>query len=114
MMSQGTEAVTQARALREQLQKLTGKVPGSTASGAASSPTEKISGPLADAVDAFDKKLSAILGGAGGPGGFGAVASPPPTLGRTSGDIGASYGERYPAHAARTAAEAETLHANGP
>ncbi len=105
MMSQGTEAVTQARALREQLQKLTGKVPGSTASGAASSPTEKISGPLADAVDAFDKKLSSILGGAGGPGGFGAAASPPPTLGRTSGAIAALYGELDRADAAPTDAQ---------
>jgi photosystem II stability/assembly factor-like uncharacterized protein len=111
MMTQSTEAVTQARALREQLQKLTGKVPGSTASGVTSSPTEKISGPLADAVAAFDKKLSSILGGAGGPGGFGAAASSPPTLGRTSGAIGALYGELERADAAPTAAQIAAMDA---
>jgi hypothetical protein len=109
MMTQNTEAVSQARALREQLQKLTGKAAVATV-GRATSAGEKISGPLADAVSAFDKKLTAILGG-GGPGGFAAAPSPSPTLSRTAGTIGALYGEIDRADRAPTAAQLAAIDA---
>ena len=106
MMTQTTEAVSEARALHEQVQRLTGKAPAlATVGSTAGSPAEKISGPLAEAVSAFDKKLTAILGGAGGQGGSGARASPAPTLTRTSGMIGALYSEIDRADAAPTAAQ---------
>src|SRR5205807_877149 len=67
MMTQNTEAITEARGLREQLQKLTGKSPAeATGRNPANLSWEKISGPLAEAVASFDKKLMAILGGGGG------------------------------------------------
>ena len=112
MMTQTTEAVTEARALREQLQRLAGKAPAVTAvGGTAGSPAQKISGPLAEAVSAFDKKLTAILGGAGGQGGFGVAASPSPTLSRTASTIGALYGEIDRADAAPTAAQLAAINA---
>ena len=111
MMTQNTEAVSEARALREQLQKLTGKKAVATVGSTASSSGEKISGPLADAVSAFDEKLTAILGGGGGPGGFLAAASPSPTLSRTAGTIGALYGEIDRADAAPTAAQLAAISA---
>ena len=113
MMTQNTEALTQARGLREQVQRLTGKTPGvSTATGGSSS-GEKLSGPLADAVSAFDKKLGSILGGGGGPGGFGAAASASPTLGRSAGVIAALYGELDRSDAAPTAAQLAAIEATG-
>jgi photosystem II stability/assembly factor-like uncharacterized protein len=98
LMTQNTEALTQARSLREQVQKLTGKAP---AENGASASNGKISGALAEAVAAFEKKLSAILGG----GGFGAPASATPALGRTSGAIGGLYNEIDRSDAAPTAAQ---------
>jgi hypothetical protein len=111
MMTQNTEALTQARALREQLQKLTGKAPAGSAANAAGSSAERLSGTLADAVFAFDKKLGAILGGAGGPGGFGAAASASPTLGRTAGAIAGLYGELDRTDSAPTAAQLAAIDA---
>jgi hypothetical protein len=110
MMTQNTEALTQARALREQLQKLTGKTSGTNTATAAGSSGEKISGPLADAVSAFDKKLGSILGG-GGPGGFGAAASASPTLGRSAGTIAGLYSELDRADAAPTTAQLAAIDA---
>ena len=104
LMTQNTEALTQARSLREQVQKLTGKAP---AENGASASSGKISGALAEAVAAFEKKLSAILGG----GGFGAPASGTPTLGRTSGAIGELYNEIDRADAAPTAAQLAAIDA---
>jgi len=104
MMTQNTDALTHARALREQLQKLTGKAAAASTGSTAGSSTQKISGPLAEAVSAFDKKLGAILGG-GGPGGFGAAASAWPTLGRSAGAIAGLYGELDRADAAPTSAQ---------
>jgi photosystem II stability/assembly factor-like uncharacterized protein len=95
MMTQNTEAITQARSLREQIQKITGKAPA---------------GPLADAVAAFEKKLSAILG-ATGFGGFGAAAPAAPTLGRTSGAIAGLYAELDRSDAAPTAAQLAAIDA---
>jgi hypothetical protein len=111
MMTQNTEALTQARALREQLQKLTGKAPSASTAGAAGPSTEKLSGPLVDAISAFDKKLAAILGGGGGPGGFGAAASSSPTLGRSAGAIAGLYGELDRSDAAPTAAQLAAMDA---
>lgn len=109
LMTENTEAVNEARALREQLQKLTGKSAVATVGSTPASPGEKISGPLADAVSAFDKKLTAILGG-GGQGGF-AAAAPSPTLSRTAGTIGALYGEIDRADQAPTAAQLAAISA---
>jgi len=112
MMTQNTEALTQARALREQLQKLTGKTSAGSASttNATSSSAEKISGPLADAASEFDKKLGALLGGGGGRGGFaGAAASP--TLGSSAGAIAGLYSELDRADAAPTAAQLAAIDA---
>ena len=111
LMTQNNEAIIQARSLREQLQKLTAKNPGAPAQNAASSSESKISGPLADAVSAFDKKLGAILGGAGGPGGLGAAAPASPTLGRSAGAIAALYGELDRADSAPTAAQLAAIDA---
>ena len=111
MMTQNTETLTQARALREQMQKLTGKTPTASTASAGGSAGEKISGALADAVSAFDKKLGAILGGAGGPGGFGAARSASPTLGRSAGAIAGLYGELDRADAAPTAAQLAAIDA---
>lgn len=111
MMTQNTEALMQARSLREQLQKVAGKASDASTATGASSFAEKISGPLADAVSAFEKKLGAILGGGGGPGGFGAPASGSPTLGRSAGAIAALYGEIDRADAAPTAAQLAAIDA---
>ena len=107
MMTQNTEALMQARSLREQLQKVAGKASDASTATGASSFAEKISGPLADAVSAFEKKLGAILGGGGG----GAPASGSPTLGRSAGAIAALYGEIDRADAAPTAAQLAAIDA---
>lgn len=111
MMTQNTEALTQARALREQVQKLSGKAPGASVLNGAGSSAEKLSGPLTDTVSAFDKKLASILGGGGGPGGFGATASASATLARSAGAIAALYGELDRADAAPTAAQLAAIDA---
>jgi photosystem II stability/assembly factor-like uncharacterized protein len=111
LMTQNTEALLQARALREQLQKLTGKAPNAPADGAANSSAGKISGPMGDAVAVFDKKLGAILGGAAGPGGSGAAASPTPTLGRSNGALTGLYNEIDRSDAAPTAAQLSAIDA---
>src|SRR5919109_798654 len=111
MMTQNTEALTQARALREQLQKLTGKAASATEATAAGSSGQKISGPLADAVSAFDKKLGSILGSGDGPGGLGAAASASPTLSRSAGAISGLYGELGRADAVPTAAQVAAIDA---
>ncbi|HTT33700.1 MAG TPA: glycoside hydrolase [Methylomirabilota bacterium] len=104
LMTQSTEAITRARGLREQLQKLTGKTPGASADNPAAS---KISGPLADAVTAFEKKLSVLIGATG----FGAAAAPTPTLGRSSGAIAGLYAEIDRSDAAPTAAQTAAIDA---
>jgi len=110
MLTKNTEALMQARALREQIQKLTGKASGGATTNAAPSSEPKIPGPLADALSAFDKKLTVVLGG-GGAGGFGAVASTSPTLGRSAGAIAGLYGELDRADTAPTAAQLAAIDA---
>ncbi len=93
IMTRSTEAVSQARSAHEQLQKLAGQA----------------SGPVADAISALDKKVSAVLGGGGG---FFAPASPKPTLSRANGEAAMLYAEIGRADAtptpAQTSAVAET------
>jgi hypothetical protein len=105
LMSQNTQALLEARGLRDHLQKLTGKAPAATANDAANSNASKLAGPLADAVAAFDKKLTTILGGAG----FGAPPSPSPTLGRSSGAIAGLYAELDRSDAAPTASQLNAI-----
>jgi photosystem II stability/assembly factor-like uncharacterized protein len=111
LMTQSTEALTQARSLREQIQKLTVKTPTAPAENAANPSAPKLSGPLADAVSAFEKKLTAVLGGGGGPGGFGGGASPSPTLARSSGALAGLYGGIDRADAAPTVAQLAAMDA---
>ena len=112
LMTQNTETLTQARALREQIQKLTGKASVAQVGNTASSQAAKISRPLADAISAFDKKLTAILGGPVGPGGFNAAASPSPTLTRSSGALAGLYSELDRSDAAPTAAQLAAIDAS--
>jgi len=56
--------------------------------------------------------LGAILGGAGGPGGFGAAASSSPTLGRSAGAIVGLYGELDRADAAPTSTQLAAIDAS--
>ena len=109
LMTESTEAITQARSLREQIQKLTGKSPAAPAENPANPPASKLSGPLADAVSAFEKKLTGILGA----GGFGVPPSPSPTLARASGNVAALYGELDRADAAPTVAQLAAIDATG-
>ena len=93
IMTHSTEDVAQARAAHEQLQKLAGQ-----ANGAA-----------ADAIAAFDKKVSAILGG----GGFFAPPSPKPTLGRANGEAATLYAEIGRADATPTPAQTNAVAETG-
>ncbi len=86
LMSESTEEVTQAQSAHEQLEKL----------------APQASGALAEAISAFDKKVSALLGGGGG---FFAPPSPKPTLSRANGEASALYGEVGRADATPTAAQ---------
>jgi photosystem II stability/assembly factor-like uncharacterized protein len=86
MMTASSEALLEARPAHEQLQKLAGQA----------------SGPAADAISAFDKKLAALIGGGGG---FFAPPSPNPTLGRVNGNATTLYGEIGRADATPTAAQ---------
>jgi hypothetical protein len=87
MMTRTYEAITQANSVREQLQKISGQASGATA----------------DAIKAFDKKLTAVTGGGGG--GFFAPPSPEATLGRVNGAAGGLYGAVGNADAAPTATQ---------
>jgi len=90
MMNQSYEATTQARSVREQLQKL----------------APQTSGPTGEAVAALDKKVAAVLGA---PGGFLAPVSPAPTLSRVGGEIGTLYGVTGGADAAPTTSQVTAM-----
>ena len=90
MMNESSLALAEARSAREQLQKL----------------SKQASGPTADAILAMDKKVSALLGGGGGPRG---AAAATPTLGSLSGEIGTLYGEVDRADAAPTQAQTTAI-----
>ena len=85
LMSESSEGLMGARSAHEQLEKL----------------SKQASGPVADAVSAFDKKLTALLGG----GGFFAPPSPKPTLGRVNGEASTLYAEIGRADATPTVAQ---------
>jgi hypothetical protein len=68
---------------------------------------KQATGSLADAISAFDKKVSAALGGGGG--GPRGAASAVPTIGSVSGEISALYGEVDRADATPTLAQANAL-----
>jgi hypothetical protein len=90
MMTESSVTQSEARSAREQLQKL----------------AKQATGPVADAISAFDKKVASLLGGGGGPRG---AASPVPTFGSVGGEIGALYGEVDRADAAPTVAQVNAL-----
>ncbi len=90
MMTQSTEAVAQARSAHEQFQKLAGQA----------------SGPVADAIAALDKKVSALMGGGGG---FFAPPAPKPTLSRANGEATTLYGELGRADATPTVAQVSAV-----
>jgi len=73
MLNESARGLAEARSAHEQLGKL----------------AKSASGTVAEAISAFDKKVSGVLGG-GGPRGGGAAS---PTIGGVNGDIGALYAE---------------------
>jgi photosystem II stability/assembly factor-like uncharacterized protein len=89
IMTESSQAVTQARSVREQIQKL-----------------GKPSGPVGETIAALDKRLTALLGAAGGPRGGGSTE---PTLNRVNGEIGTLYAEVDRADAAPTAAQMSAI-----
>ncbi|HEV2426021.1 MAG TPA: glycoside hydrolase [Terriglobia bacterium] len=90
LMASDYQAAGEARAVQSALQKLNGKA----------------SGPLAEAVSAFQRKLRSL---AGAPGGFFAPPSREVTLARASGDAAGLYGIIGGADAAPTAAQTAGL-----
>ena len=98
-LSEGSEAVVQARSAQEQLQKLAGQATGSVAKDIA----------------ALDKKIGALVGAGGG---FFAPPSPTPTLARASGEAATLYGALdrgdFAPTAAQSAAAAKTQQAFEP
>jgi photosystem II stability/assembly factor-like uncharacterized protein len=95
MMTQSTEAVTQARSATEALEKL----------------SSHASGPVAAEIAAMQKKLAGVTGAVGGPGGrpARAVGAPVATLTRVNGEISGLYGELDRADATPTAAQAAAM-----
>jgi photosystem II stability/assembly factor-like uncharacterized protein len=86
MMTDSSQSLSEARSAREQLQKL----------------TERVSGPVAEAVAAFEKKLVAVLDGAEVSRGVGAAGS---TITAVSRALGGLYGEVDRADATPTMAQ---------
>jgi hypothetical protein len=91
LLTSSSEVVIQARSIREQVDKLSGKASGSTA----------------ESIEAFKKKLKMLTG-------IWAVFSPGGselTLSRVNGDVSTLYGEVYRADAAPTVAQVEAAKA---
>jgi hypothetical protein len=86
MMNESFDAQAEVRGLDKQLEAL----------------SKQASGPMADAVGAFRKKVSAL---AGGQGGFSAPPSHEVTLSRVAGELGQLYGQVGNADAAPTATQ---------
>jgi photosystem II stability/assembly factor-like uncharacterized protein len=95
MMTESSEAVTQARSANDQLQKI----------------ASQASGPVASEIAALEKKLTAAMGGAGGPGrpGPGRAAVPEATLSRVNGEVSALYGALDRADATPTVVQAAAM-----
>ncbi len=90
MMTDNTRALAEARSARDQLQKLAGQA----------------SGPMADAIAAPQKRLTAVLGGGEGQRGAGSAG---PTITGINGAIGTLYGEVDRADATPTSAQQSAL-----
>jgi hypothetical protein len=90
IMTQSAEALLQGASIREQLEKLT----------AQANPSTK------DAVEASQKKLTALLGAAGG---FFAPPSQDVTLGRVNGNAGTVYQQVWQVDAEPTSSQMEAL-----
>jgi len=86
LLSQTSKAVMQAGSIREPLQKL----------------SEQATGPTKDSVQAFQKKLTAVLGA---PSGFFAPPSAEATLARANGQVTVLYGQVWQADAEPTTAQ---------
>jgi hypothetical protein len=88
LLSQTSEAVTQAGSIREPLQKL----------------SQQASGTVRDSIEAFQNKLAALLGAAGG---FAAPPASEPTLSQVNGQVGILYGQVWQVDAEPTASQSE-------
>ena len=88
LLSQTSKAVLQAGSIREPLQKL----------------SEQATGPTKDSVQAFQTKLTAVLGA---PSGFFAPPSAEVTLGQVNGQVTVLYGQVWQPDAEPTAAQSE-------
>jgi photosystem II stability/assembly factor-like uncharacterized protein len=90
LLSETSKAVMQAGSIREPLQKL----------------SEQATGPTKDSVQAFQKKLTGVLGS---PSGFFAPPSAEATLARANGQVTVLYGQVWQADAELTAAQSEAV-----
>ena len=90
LLSETSKAVMQAGSIREPLQKL----------------SEQATGPTKDSVQAFQKKLTGVLGS---PSGFFAPPSAEATLARANGQVTVLYGQVWQADAEPTAAQSEAV-----
>ena len=90
LLSQTSKAVMQAGSIREPLQKL----------------SEQATGATKDSVQAFQKKLTGVLGA---PSGFFAPPSAEATLARANGQVTVLYGQVWQADAEPTTAESEAV-----
>jgi len=90
ILDESSRAIVQGGSIREQLEKVNAP-PNS---------------PSADAVQAFQKKMTALLGAAGG---FFAPPSQEVTLSRVNGQAGALYQQVWQADAAPTSSQAEAV-----
>ena len=93
MMTESSEALTQARSANEQLEKISGQA----------------SGAVTAEIAALEKKITAAIGGAGGPGRPGRTAAPEITLTRVSGEVGGLYGDADRADATPTVAQMSAM-----
>jgi hypothetical protein len=90
LLSQTSKAVMQAGSIREPLQKL----------------SEQATGATKDSVQAFQKKLTGVLGA---PSGFFAPPSAEATLARANGQVTVLYGQVWQADAEPTTAQSEAV-----
>jgi photosystem II stability/assembly factor-like uncharacterized protein len=90
LLSRTSKAVMQAGSIREPLQKL----------------SQQASGPARDSVQAFQNKLTPVLGS---PASFAAPPADEITLGRVNGQVAILYGQLWQADAEPTAAQSEAV-----
>jgi photosystem II stability/assembly factor-like uncharacterized protein len=92
LLSQTSQAVLQAGSIRDPLQKL----------------SQQATGPVRDSVQAFQSKLTAVLGA---PGGFMAPPANEITLSRVNGQVAVLYGQVWQVDAEPTAAQSDAISA---